>query len=104
MGHVVIMVAPSWLRPVQEMTTKNAKKDTGNAIEYDDAEIFVAWDENGLYVASTNAEDAIETLAEETEGHLRSVARFEVKLPIPTIQDGGELIVPARGQALKVVS
>ena len=85
------------------MTTKNAKK-TNDEIEYDNAEIFIAWDENGLYVASTTAEDAIENLADETEGQLRSVARFEIKLPIPTIQDGGELIVPLRGQLLKVVS
>lgn len=85
------------------MKTKTSKAQSGE-IEYDDAEVFIAWDENGLYVASTTAEDAIESLAAETEGQLRSVARFEVKLPVPTIQDGGELIVPARGQPLKVVS
>jgi len=85
------------------MNTKTTKKIKGE-IEYDDAEVFIAWDENGLYVASTTAEEAIESLEAETEGQLRSVARFEVKLPVPTIQDGGELIVPARGQPLKVVS
>jgi len=85
------------------MNTKTTKKTKGE-IEYDDAEVFIAWDENGLYVASTTAEEAIESLDAETEGQLRSVARFEVKLPVPTIQDGGELIVPARGQPLKVVS
>jgi len=85
------------------LKAKTDKKANGE-IEYDDAEVFIAWDENGLYVASTTAEEAIESLEAETEGQLRSVARFEVKLPMPVIQDGGELIVPARGQALKVVS
>ena len=82
------------------MTMKKPKGDP----EYIDAEVFLAWDENGVYVASVSAEEAIEVLDSETTGQLRSVARFEVKLPLPRIQDGGELIVPARGHHLKLVS
>jgi hypothetical protein len=59
------------------------------------AEIFVAWDENDAIAVGLSEEEALGYLHEETSGNLVRCTRLSVKLPVPVVEDAGEIVVPA---------
>jgi hypothetical protein len=59
-------------------------------------ELFIAWDENGMWMVSRSAEKALDDLANLSDGRMFRVKRYEISFFLPTVEEGGEL-EPALG-------
>jgi len=67
------------------------------------AEIFIAWTERfyAVGVDQDTAQEELLNLIDDTE--LFRVARFEVQLPAPIVEDGGKLTLTGDRPTLRVV-
>jgi hypothetical protein len=57
-------------------------------------EIYVAWDEDGVYVTSRSEETAPDDLQSVSEARLFRVKRYEIPMFLPVCEEEGELDPP----------
>jgi len=67
------------------------------------AEIFVAWTEDSYAVGVDQNSAREELFSQIGDSDLYRVARFEVVLPSPTVEDGGRLTLTGDRPTLRVV-
>jgi len=62
------------------------------------AEVFIAWDETGAIAVGLSEDETLCDLHEQTLGNLSRCTRLSVKLPVPKVEDAGEIVVSAECQ------